>query len=627
MKNFSVVEARKKIVAYLGSADKIPYFVAADGGEYRDLKNKLTELSTIRVGSFCFGDTFPNFDGLCDALKNFDSNALCLGLGEAVLLSGNVRIVEKIRELYCKKKIIVLCRGVKNILRSIAERSPKFRRTLCFVDSAESFSVVQYLPELKAEVDAKNFGELLTLLEDGKCGEISVQSELKLQNVRLLATAYDAIKFRKPNFTAPQKVLNAEQWNEFLQDNSTEENNPAYWRYYLRGFIGGLGNRYLKFVFDRSANFDEYARNIFFALLELDKDDKNFREFYALRKELVKNFNEKILNEYISTARVKGADAVYYLTDNTKPEICAAIEAVQGLRKIPDALLENFPTIEKYLGEYKFADGRLTDYFRRYKKIKLCNVEDAEFKADVDNFARARIYTELETRQTILDRLDKNAKLYWLDALGVEFLNYINQVAIDLNLAIKIHVARAELPTLTAVNKNFYDDWQGDKFPKNGELDELKHTDKNSAAPLYIFDEFSIIDAVLKDIQNSLQTGDDDKIILTSDHGASRLAVIYRGENFAMTNAGEHGGRCCKIDERDVKPPCAAEANGYFIAANYDRFKGGRLDGVEVHGGATLEEVLVPIVEISLAEEKIPIETEEKPSALNDKDDSFDFFD
>lgn len=627
MKNFSVNEAQKEIDKYFRSKDKIPYFVAADGGEYLSIKNKLAKLPTIRVGSFCFGDTFPDFDNLCYALKTFDSDALCLGLGEAILLSGDVQIVEKIRELYCKNKIIVLYRGAKNILRRIAERSPKFRRTLCLVESEESFSVVQYLPELKAEVDAKNFGELLTLLEGGKCGEISVQSELKLQNVRLLATAYDAIKFKTPNFDAPQKVLNADQWNEFLRDDSTEINNPAHWRYYLRGFIGSLGNRYLKFAFERSANFDEYARNIFFALLELDKDDKNFREFYGLRKEIAKNFDEKFLNEYISTAQVKGADAVYYLTDNTAPEICAAIEAVQGLRKIPDALLDNFPALEKYLSEYKFADGRLTDYFRRYKKIKLCTVDDAEFKADVENFARERIYTEFETRQTILDRLNKNAKLYWLDALGVEFLSYINQIAADLGLEIKIHVARAELPTLTAANKNFYDDWQGDKFPKNGELDALKHSDKNSTAPLYICNELSIIDAVFKEIQNALQTGDADKIILTSDHGASRLAVIYRGKSFAMTNAGEHGGRCCKVDGRDVKPPCAAEANGYFIAANYDRFKGGRLDSVEVHGGATLEEILIPIIEIEKGISCQESVISEEPSALNDTGDGFDFFD
>ena len=37
-----------------------------------------------------------------------------------------------------------------------------------------------------------------------------------------------------------------------------------------------------------------------------------------------------------------------------------------------------------------------------------------------------------------------------------------------------------------------------------------------------------------------------------------------------------------------------------YILANYARFKGGRAPSVEVHGGATLEELTIPIIEITL---------------------------
>ena len=89
-----------------------------------------------------------------------------------------------------------------------------------------------------------------------------------------------------------------------------------------------------------------------------------------------------------------------------------------------------------------------------------------------------------------------------------------------------------------------------------------------------------------------------EKIILTSDHGSSRLAVIYGRENkYKMNSAGEHSGRCCPVNEMDEKPNCAAEENGYWVMADYDRFAGGRLASAEVHGGATLEEILVPVIE------------------------------
>lgn len=627
MRISSADEAQKKIEAYLAGEDKKSYFVAADGDEYLQIKNKLTGLSTIRVGSFCYGEeVFPNFDELFDALKNLESESLCIGLGEAVLLTGKEQIIHRIRDRFFKKRIVVLCRGVKNILNKIAEDSPPFKRNLCIVESEYSFAVVKYSPELKVEVDARNFRELLTKLEEGVCGEVEVQTELELQNVRLLKSAYEAIKYKKPRFNVPREILSDKQWKEYLADDSSSA-EPSHWRYYLRGFQFGFGNKYLNFISECSANFEEYSKNIFMALLRMDKGDRKFREYYDLRKELVKNLDEKFLSEYISAAQAKGADAVYYLTDNTPQECDAAIEAIQGLRKIPEVILENFSALEKYLGEYKFADERLTNYFRRYKKIKLCNLEDAEFKADVEKFARERFYNEFETRRTILDRLDKNSKLYWLDALSVEFLSYIERLADELELEIKIHVARADLPTLTSFNRKFFEDWQGEKFPKNEQLDAIKHSDKNSAAPLYICAELSIIDAVLKEIKNSLETQDAERIILTSDHGASRLAVIFGGKRLELSNAGEHGGRCCKVGAHDEKPDCAVAVNGYFIAANYARFKGGRLDSLEVHGGATLEEILIPIIEIAKGVRGQGSVVSEENGALNVARDGFDFFD
>ena len=41
------------------------------------------------------------------------------------------------------------------------------------------------------------------------------------------------------------------------------------------------------------------------------------------------------------------------------------------------------------------------------------------------------------------------------------------------------------------------------------------------------------------------------------------------------------------------------------MLANYERFKGGNKAQVEVHGGASLEEVVVPIVTLTLRPEKV----------------------
>ena len=103
-----------------------------------------------------------------------------------------------------------------------------------------------------------------------------------------------------------------------------------------------------------------------------------------------------------------------------------------------------------------------------------------------------------------------------------------------------------------------------------------------------------------------LVDGDYDKIIIISDHGASRLAVINQSESelFELDSQAGHSGRCCETDEK-VDNPYVTYDNGFAVLANYDRFKGGRQANVEVHGGATLEEMVVPIIEIMKVPEGI----------------------
>lgn len=280
---------------------------------------------------------------------------------------------------------------------------------------------------------------------------------------------------------------------------------------------------------------------------------------------------------------------------------------------------------------------RLQITFDDIKKIKLCNVDDKDFKRQVNELATKRLYNQFETRQKILDETDPTAKLYWLDALGVEFLSYIKARAIQAELSVTIKVARADLPSLTSQNKNFYYEWRGDKFDKNQQLDDLKHSPEKfdtagkCSAPIYIDDELKIIDEVIAEIKISLTNHHAEKIILTSDHGASRLAVMFGQENkFKLNSIGEHGGRCCPINDIDAKPNCATVENGWWVLANYDRFAGGRLSSVEVHGGATLEEILVPVIEFTLPNANIEVKSSSKekiPTPLKEIDDGFDFFD
>ncbi|MBQ6296993.1 MAG: BREX-4 system phosphatase PglZ [Selenomonadaceae bacterium] len=619
MEILSVNDAVKKIRLYLSRDTLRPYFIISDGTA--DFKKFFGDFKRIYISEICVGDFFLDVDLLVERLNMLTNNALVFGLGEYIFFTGQENILYSLQDKNFNRKVIFVCRGITSLLERLADEDFKFRTNhICRVKGKANFSVVKYNPAINFPSDTRNFSELLKLLERGK-SSANVQTNLPLINVQDIDTFYDAIKYREPHFSAPADSLSDWQWQEYFSDDNCEGYPPEHWRSFAAGFQNKISNPYLKFVFTRSANYVEYQKNLFFALLDV-ADEKIFEEFYSLRKAAVKNISSPYFNEYIE--RLKDfPDSVKYLTDNTAEERRAMIEAAQGKEKIPDALKKNYPAMKDYLTDYDFGDAEITDYFRRYKKIKLCNVDDENFKSHVQELATQRPYNKFETRQKILDDANQTAKLYWLDALGVEFLGYIKARATQAELFTTIKIARAELPTLTSQNKNFYDDWRGDKFDKNQQLDELKHSPEKCSAPTYIDDELKIIDNVIAEIKNSLTNQHAEKIILTSDHGASRLAVMYGRENkFKMNSVGEHSGRCCPINEIDEKPTCASEENGYWVLANYDRFVGGRLASVEVHGGATLEEILVPVIEFTLQGANV----EEKTSEPQEKsDEAFDF--
>ena len=577
-------EAKLNISRYLNGTDKRAYFVSADGAEYLELKNYLRGLSTIRVGNFCYGDGFPDWDGFFYAVRSLTRDAVCLGVGESALLSGNYRLINRLRSQTFSEKLVILCRGVKNFLIWLATENPKFRKNLSVVESEETFSVIQYEPGLHVEMALKNFRELIQRLEDGATGTIEVNSELPLEKVLRISTAYEAVKYREPELRAPSTALTESRWRNVLRGDQS-------WSRYLGGFGERFANDYEQFAFEQSSNFDEFERNVFHALLKLKPNSRGFDEFYQLRKSLVATCDEKYLPSYIEAVKSLGSDGVNYLTDNTRMEFRAAVELASNRT----VLEKNFPAVRRYLTDYDFGDERLTKYFRRYKELKLFNNDAAEFLLEVARQSELRLYNAQETRAAVLERTGGGV-LYWLDGLSVDFLGYIEQRLAELGLRSRIQTARAELPTLTSFNRSFYDDWPFQKFPKNERLDEVRHNSRKVS--IYFCDEIFIIEDVLNELSTLLKCGEADKIILTSDHGSSCGAVKYRGQTLKLNATGEHGGRCCKIDGRDAKPKDAVESNGYYSLTNYDRIQGGRIDGVEVHGGATLEEVLVPVIEI-----------------------------
>lgn len=647
---------------YLSSTLKTPYFLFIGDEEYLSTINEFQVhgLTFLPMSSFCSsGDRQPDIDGLCNYIETADSDAnkkefVVTGLGEFLALRGRDEATSTLLRLkdfiIGNAKVILLLRGLAPLI-AVMESDPRFdNRRHSIVKRAESnlsFTIAPPSIDLSA---LNGFKALLIALENGRNGNIAVNTAVNLSEamftVYQISNAYEGIKFLNHGFALGRACGEDEQWAELLSvlnqnDGSLDAVFDRYglsdvlesdfylriggkdfrsWLYYifLKLKADTLRNGYLRFALEKTERFRDFARNVRNAIIDIPHDDTRFTTFYQERKSLIEKYPESDIADFVINNRLDESESIYKLTDGTKSEREEIIVWISKNRKIPHQLEKIYPLLSLYLRKYHFrcADlsDLLTDYFEAYKQQKLYNDLEPKFLETVDELAMSRQYNRLPTRNEILDSVEKEGTyLYWLDALGVEYLGLIEALAQRIGLSIHVEIARAELPTITSINRGFFDKWQGNKKEKNNELDNTKHNDDggynftNNELPIHLEKELRIVSAMIEKAATKLASRECKRFLIVSDHGASRLAVLRRKEEkYDTDTSGEHSGRCCKLFQ-PYELPFAAEENGYLVLADYGRFKGSRAANVEVHGGASLEEVVIPVIELTLKDTKITV--------------------
>ncbi len=401
------------------------------------------------------------------------------------------------------------------------------------------------------------------------------------------------------------------------------------WLYFIGlKLFGATNDRYMNNAVSKALSPSDFVRGIYRGILELEINDDSFETVYERRKALLNALGNPI-NETIDFCKIvlsKGKNAICYLTDNSIQEKELVFELLEKYgtdytkAEILSILRKVYPALYSYLQPFRFKNELLDGYFQDYKYQKVINKIFPEFMALVEQQAVTRDYNVLlPPRSALVENIDTaNTQTYFTDAMGVEFLGFIMDKCKELQLMAKVSVCRSELPSITSRNKDFWEELSNASYPiiTVDKLDKIKHhgedgfdySRKDRKLPIHLIRELEIIDDLLKKIKSDLASGKYAKGILISDHGASRLAVIHETENlWEMGSAGKHSGRCCPKSEIDTRPNSAADADDFWALANYDRFKGSRKANVEVHGGATLEEVVVPIIEITYLNNSIEV--------------------
>lgn len=658
------------VINYLSTVKGMPFFYVVGDEDYGTTLEELRQLGLdiVRVSDFCSkDDKFPNIDDIIDHFRTADvdyktNKCVLVGLGEYLALRGDQeirRILGKIKDVTLgNARVVLLLRCVTSQVEEMLNddiRLHSQQRVYLASSSASSLQIIRIKQDIGL-CQNKGIKYLLSAFEDGAKSTQYVDTNLDLGAsflpIKTIEDSYDIIKHIYPSFALTKNMGKPEFWNRLAKDLNRHNNSLSSifgdmsfyesefcsrisgltydnWLYFVFLVIekGNLGNKYLQFVIERTDTFEEFRNNVLNGFLEISPCSNLFSTFYNERKRLVRDLPESDVASFVRRTKENSKDAIYYLTDNTLVERQEIIRWVSKNGKTP--ILETvYPALWLYLERYTFEDcclaEELTEYFELYKGVKISGIVDDAFYQAV--LSQNAAYAMLQTRNNALAKLEHQNKthLCWIDAMGVEYLSFIQGIAKKKGLSIHVDIARADLPTITRINRGFFDAWPYAK-EKIGFLDEVKHKDEGGyiydpkeKAPIHLARELEIIEQQIENAATLLSLGKCSQFTIISDHGASRPAVLHQQERkYDTDTGGEHSGRCCKIfDGWDI--PYAIPEGDYLVLTDYGRFRGSRAANVEVHGGATLEEVVVPVITLSLKNYRPTAKVVDKNNIITD---------
>lgn len=654
----------KVVEDYLNNTMGLPFFYAVGDNDYKFVLDelRLRELKLVRVSDFCKkDDKFPDLDELIDFFRTADvdyreNKFVLIGLGEYLLLRGAKEIEGKLRKFKMttlgNARVVLLLRGVADEVRTLMKedlRLEEQKRVFISENTRYNLSATNIKQNI-GNVAHSGVKWLLRQFEDGMSGNCDFNSVLTYEksviNVVFIENAYDVLKYRVSNFFLCRAYGTENQWSQLLSalektdydieqlydkyglDENYEEDiekkvsgfEMKNWLFFIsmKMHPERIRNAYLSYVVQETESFNELKDNILMRITKISHTDLRFMKLYEERKKLVKNFTDTDIAIFIKENEIDPQEEIYHYTDITLIERKRILSYISK-NGWKDEFTYIYPALATYMKRYIFDCGSisevLTEYFEHYKRQKVENYLDSDFLLLVERYATDPVFAKLPIRDGVINALEDkdNTYLYWIDALGVEYLSYINELARKKGLSIHVEVARGELPTITSINKGFYEEWNGKKKYKEEALDDTKHKAKGgyffadspdaTEEPIHLAKELEIIERAMDRATMELAMHNCKAFVIASDHGASRLAVLRKKEEKYETDTkGEHSGRCCKIfDNCDLDNKI--EENGYFVLTDYGRFKGSRRANVEVHGGATLEEIVVPIITLKLKRE------------------------
>lgn len=669
----------KNIERYIRRSDSHPRLVNVNNPEDAESICKYFSIGKNQVKSVSdFSRTDENLseDELYNFIGNAEGNVFLTGFTSYYRFFGEKKLQDFINRMagmsVSRPHLVVICYQCEKYLMKTEKRYQQF---IYMVDGQKTeipqmIFAPKDIPATGREPVVEGIQDIAAYVECESSSKIFVHTEKRkssypysLYTIREISNSYEVLcnidistRQLKEEYGTEQewdnilpKISRSGSWMKYIKEifgtttnlelvigNWTAFDSGKKWLYFIALKLYGAKNSWcLSQTIDNVDSSALFVRGIYRSILSLAHNSNDFWDHYEERKKIIQLLGnpDVEVTDYCAMAKSKGENILYYLTDASRREQNMIFEGLAaysekiGRNKVLEILGYIYPDLYAYLQPYRFKIPLLDDYFQGYKYQKVVNKIFPEFLSVVEEQAEKREFNLLlPARSEKLDDIEKKGTVvYFMDAMGVEYLSYIMKQCQLKCLMAYVALCHCELPSITSFNKEFVDVFEAggaDFIPdKNGikSLDDLKHHGveefdfTNNSFPTYMSIEFEIISQTIEKISTKLERGEYKRAVMISDHGASRLSVLSQKENkWGSESNAEHSGRCCPVSEIDEKPSCAIEENEYWVLANYDRFKGGRKANIEVHGGATLEEVVVPIIEIIYSPKEIEIQLLDK---------------
>lgn len=345
-------------------------------------------------------------------------------------------------------------------------------------------------------------------------------------------------------------------------------------------------------------------------------------EWVAEYQQLIQVLNLKKNENYFEKLSIIPTyeERLAFLTGDTREERIYILRMVgQWLKqdaaqaRASKTLKLRYPLLQAYLGLMPDELGSVyNEYISEYKAHKLANT----LPESDERFFRGIEPDSLPFRYSAINqKITDSTVMLWIDGLGFEYLSLLlDKLAQNKDgSVVSCTLTQALLPTETEFNEQ----WKQMSVPyeKLNKLDKLAHKGVVDEPDYYacIEEQLAFFNKVSDKVNELLKKYQ--RVIITGDHGTSRLAARFfhtrKGLPVFKDVTPLSHGRYCSIKSKpngvyeDLKETTDSSGQHYLVFTSYNHFSvsgfaaGKDDDNViygEVHGGASPEEMIVPVV-------------------------------